>query len=88
MDALLDRVRARALRTLAAAYSPLPLPLDWAGAQLGFDGAAEAAEWLEARGAVVDVRRGELLTRESRAGVAAAGPPAPPAAGAPPAGRW
>jgi hypothetical protein len=66
MDALLDRVRARALRTLAFAYSPLPLPLDWAAAQLGFDGAAEAAAWLRSRGAAVDEGRGQLLTRESR----------------------
>ncbi|KAI8474600.1 MAG: SAC3/GANP/Nin1/mts3/eIF-3 p25 family-domain-containing protein [Monoraphidium minutum] len=77
LDALLERVRARGLRALAVAYSPLPLPLGWAAAQLGFDDAGDAAEWMRARGAAVDERRGELLTRESRA--VAAGPPAPAA---------
>lgn len=75
MDCLLERVRARALRTVTAAYSPLPLPLEWLAEQLGFESAEECATWAVARGAVVDARRGELLTRESRA--AAAGPPAP-----------
>lgn len=76
MDALLDRVRAAGLRALAAGYSPLPLPLGWAAAQLGFDSESEGAEWMRARGAAVDARRGELLTKESRG--AAAGPAAPP----------
>jgi hypothetical protein len=85
MDALLERVRARALRGMCAAYSPLPLPLGWAAEQLGFDGAADAAAWMRGRGAAVDERRGELLTRESRGAVA--GPPPPPAAAAAPAAR-
>ncbi|GBF91233.1 hypothetical protein Rsub_03553 [Raphidocelis subcapitata] len=75
MDALLDRVRARGLRTMAVAYSPLPLPLEWVAAQMGFDSAGAAAEWAAGQGAAVDARRGELLTRESRG--AAAGPAAP-----------
>jgi hypothetical protein len=77
MDGLLPRVRARALRTLCAAYSPLPLPLAWVAEQLGFESAAEAGAWAAGEGAAVDARRGELLTRESRA--AAAGPAPPPA---------
>jgi len=75
MDALLERVRTRALRTLCAAYSPLPLPVAWVAAQLGFETAGEAAEWALGVGAAVDAKKGELLTRESRA--AAIGPPAP-----------
>jgi hypothetical protein len=72
MDALLERVRLRGLRTLASAYSPLPLPLDWVAAQLGFEGAEEAAEWAAARGAAVDGAGGQLLTRESKGAITAA----------------
>jgi hypothetical protein len=72
MDALLERVRLRGLRTLAAAYSPLPLPLDWVAAQLGFDAPGDAAAWAAARGAVVDQASGELRTRDSKGCITAA----------------
>lgn len=74
MDSLLERVRLRGLRALLAAYSPLPLPLDWVAVQLGFEGPEDAARWAVTQGAIVDERCGELMTRESRG--KAAGPPA------------
>ena len=42
MDALLPRVRLAALRTLAKAYAPLPLPLAHLHRALGFGGGARA----------------------------------------------
>jgi hypothetical protein len=76
LDGLLPRVRARALRTIAAAYAPLPLPLSSLAEMLGFDTPEEAGGWAAAQGAAVDARRGQLLTRESRAGLVAGAAPA------------
>ncbi len=43
LDALLLGVQQRGLATLVAAYSPLPLPLEFVAMQLGFEGPTEVS---------------------------------------------
>lgn len=68
MDALLPAVRAGGLATMLAAYHPCRLPLAWVAAQLGWgeDQEEEVAEFLHARGVVVDWREREVDTRATR----------------------
>jgi len=53
MDALLPQARLRALRTLAKAYAPMPLPVLHVHRALGFDGGACPWRWFICARAII-----------------------------------
>ena len=76
MDALLDRVRATGLSALVAAYGR-DLDLAFVCGQLGFDPETETAalaEYASQHGAVVDLRKGVLDPKASKASPAGPSP--------------